>query len=134
MNEQPRHCPQVVRIVLLRVSIDNGSEEFKIIKDLREDIDQGSHLVDLLTKTLDDHILALELVGSTRAIAVWLVDTHAACLVHHILERIIRSLGQEDIVVQEFWSDLSQQGHQESLDGGFSEVYVVHTARFLEAE
>ena len=40
-------------------------------------------------------------------------------LINHILKCCIRSLGQEDVVVQELWSDLSEQSDQQSLDGRF---------------
>ena len=125
MNEESRHRSQIVCVVLLGISIDNGSEEFEIIKNLWKNIDQGPHLIDLLTETLDDHVLAEHLTGSTGAIVVWLVDAHVSCLVHHILKCIIGGLRQEDVVVQEFWSDLPQQGYQQSLDGGLGEVGVV---------
>ena len=108
MDEEPRYRPEVVCIVFLGISIDNGSEELEIIKNLWKDSDQGSHLIDLLTKTLDDHVLALHLAGSARVVAVWLIDAHISCLIHHILKCIVGSLCQEDVVVQEFWSDLSQ--------------------------
>ena len=132
MDKEPRYRPQIVCIVFLRISIDNGSKEFKMIKNLWKNIDQGTHLIDLLAETLNDHILALYLAGSTGAIVARLIDAHISCLAHHILKCIVGGLRQEDVVVQEFWSDLSQQGNQESLDGSFSEVGVVNGVRFLE--
>ena len=125
MNEQSRHRSQIVGVVLLGISIDNGSEEFKIIQNLWEDVDQGPHLTDLLAETLDDHVLALRLTGTAGVIGVWLVHAHVSCLVHHILKCIVGGLRQEDVVVQELWSDLPQQGYQQSLDGGLGEVGVV---------
>ena len=52
-------------------------------------------------------------------------------LINHILKCCIRSLGQEDVVVQELWSDLSEQGNQQSLDSCFSQICILNQIMFL---
>ena len=54
MDQEPADRSEVLRVILLWISVDNRLEKLQIVEDLWEDVDQATSLHQLVAKTQND--------------------------------------------------------------------------------